>query len=111
MTETKQERSQGMAKRRPLRILYLGGPGDVAGTYEHWKQGHDDPSQVAVTYSAQFYELCTELGASGYIISYHPRRTFFRDGNSIVEHRPVPLRQDKAALYWLGQWWSGLRYV
>ena len=59
--------------RRPLRILYAAGPGDVVGTYRHWKEGRDDPSQVAVTYSGQFYDLCRDLGAEGYVISYCPR--------------------------------------
>ena len=45
----------------PLRILYAAGPGDVIGTYRHWKEGRDDPSQIAITYSGQFYSLCKEL--------------------------------------------------
>ena len=60
----------GMSRR--LRILYAAGPGDVVGTYRHWKSGVDDPSQVAITYSAQFYQLCKELDADGYVISVPP---------------------------------------
>ena len=39
---------------KPLRILYAAGPGNVLGTYRHWRGGEDDPSQVAMTYSGQF---------------------------------------------------------
>jgi glycosyltransferase involved in cell wall biosynthesis len=94
---------------RPLRIIYAAGPGDVVGTYRHWKAGRDDPSQVAVTYSGQFYDLCRELGAEGYVISYCPRRDRVADGPFRVVHRPVPFQRGPGALYYAGQIWSGLR--
>jgi glycosyltransferase involved in cell wall biosynthesis len=95
--------------RRPLRILYAAGPGDVVGTYRHWKEGRDDPSQVAVTYSGQFYDLCRDLGAEGYVISYCPRPDRLRDGPFRVLHRRVPFMRAPGPLYHLGQMWSGLR--
>ena len=76
--------------RKSLRILYAAGPGDVIGTYRHWKQGLDDPSEVAVTYSSQLFDVCRELGAEAWVISYHPRRQKLRDGPFVVEHRPLP---------------------
>lgn len=94
---------------RPLRIIYAAGPGDVVGTYRHWKAGHDDPSQVAVTYSGQFYDLCRELGAEGCVISYCPRRDRVVDGPFRVEHRPIPFENGPGPLYYVGQVWSGLR--
>ncbi len=94
---------------RRLRILYAAGPGDVVGTYRHWKAGKDDPSQVAITYSAQFYELCRTIGADGYVISYHKRRERVVEENLIVEHRPVPFRRGSGVLFHLGQIWYGLR--
>ncbi|HET6251541.1 MAG TPA: glycosyltransferase family 4 protein [Tepidisphaeraceae bacterium] len=93
----------------PLRILYAAGPGDVIGTYRHWKEGRDDPSQVAATYSGQFYSLCRELGARGYIISYCPRVEILRDGPFWLEHRPVRFAKGPGALYHLAQVWYGLR--
>src|SRR5687767_10128194 len=93
---------------RPLRILYAAGPGDVLGTYRHWKAGRDDPSQVAVTYSGQFYDLCREIGAEGYVISYCPRRDRIIDGPFRVEHRPVAFQRGPGPLYYAGQVWSGL---
>jgi len=94
---------------RPPRLLYAPGPGDVAGTYRHWKEGRDDPSQVAVTYSGQFYDLCRDLGAEGYVISYCPRPDKLRDGPFRVRHRKVPFMHSAGPLYLLGQMWSGLR--
>jgi len=97
--------------RKPLRILYAAGPGDVIGTYRHWKEGRDDPSEVAVTYSGQFFDVCRELGAEAWVISYHPRREKLRDGPFVVEHRQVRFMKGPGPLYILGQVWYGLRLV
>src|SRR5579862_9740099 len=94
---------------RPLRILYAAGPGDVIGTYRHWKEGRDDPSQVAITYSAQFYTLCKEQGIAGLVISYCPRIERIKDGQFEIEHRPVRFGKGPGPLYHLGQLWYGLR--
>jgi glycogen(starch) synthase len=94
---------------RSLRILYAAGPGDVIGTYRHWKQRRDDPSQVAITYSGQFYTLCRDLGARGYVISYCPRKEKLTDGQFRVEHRPVRFGKGPGVLYHLGQIWYGIR--
>ena len=52
------------------RLMYATrGHGDVIGTWRHWKEGRDDPGQVAMTYSGQFYDVCRELGAKGYAIA------------------------------------------
>ena len=96
-------------KTRPPRILYAAGPGDIIGTYRHWKAGRDDPSQVAITYSGQFYSLCRELGAQGLVISYCPRVEQLSDGEFRLEHRPVRFGKGPGALYHLGQIWYGLR--
>jgi len=97
---------------RRLRILYAAGPGDVVGTFRHWKQGYDDPSQVAITYSGQFYEVCDQLGAEAYVISYCDRRDRVADGPFRVENRPAPVSLDAPGpLYRLGQVWAGLRFT
>ena len=94
----------------PLRILYAAGPGDVIGTYRHWKDGRDDPSQVAVTYSGQFYSLCRELDASGYVISYCRRvERGVVEAPFRIEHRPVRFGKGPGSLYHLGQVWYGIR--
>lgn len=91
---------------RTLRLLYAAGPGDVIGTFEHWRAGRDDPSEVAVTYSSQFYDVARGLGAKAVVIGSHGRRGSVRDANIRVEHRPCPraaggrLRRHLACLWW-----------
>jgi len=92
-------------------MMYAAGPGDVIGTYRHWTAGRDDPSQVAVTYSSQFYDFCRETGAVGYVISTNKRREKISDGNLTVEHRPTFSQRGSAPLYHLGQVIWGLRLV
>jgi glycosyltransferase involved in cell wall biosynthesis len=95
---------------QPIRILYAAGPGDVLGTYRHWKAGRDDPSQVSMTYSGQFYDVVRELDAEAYVIACNKNRGRLRDGNFRIEHRPVPFQHTPSAiLYHLGQLWSAFR--
>ena len=96
---------------KPLRILYAAGPGNVIGTYNHWIKGQDDPSQVSVTYSSQFYEVCCALDAEGYVISSCSEKEFVRDGRFMIEHRPIPLRSASGLLYHLGQLWYGFGFI
>src|SRR4051812_28830355 len=96
---------------RPLRLLYIAGPGDVVGTFRHWKAGRDDPSEVAVTYSGQFFDLCRAIGAQGLVISYCRRPDRESDGQFRVRHHRVPFQKGPGPLYYLGQAWSGLRYT
>lgn len=96
---------------KPLRVLYAAGPGNVIGTYRYWCQGQDDPSQFAVTYSAQFYSICCELDAQGYLIASYPQKEFLRDGRFILEHRPIPFRDASGVLYHWGQLWYGLGII
>ncbi|HSV16201.1 MAG TPA: glycosyltransferase family 4 protein [Tepidisphaeraceae bacterium] len=81
----------------------------MIGTFGHWKAGRDDPMQVAVTYSGQFLELCRELDADGYVISYNPRRAKVVDGRFTIEHRPHRWKRGPGPLYHLGQIWYGVR--
>jgi glycosyltransferase involved in cell wall biosynthesis len=96
---------------RPLRILYAAGPGNVIGTYQHWKQGRDDPSQVSVTYSGQFYDVCRDLRAYAYVIACSRTPGLLRDGRFTIEHRPIPFENGPGPLYHLGQVWAGLRLI
>jgi glycosyltransferase involved in cell wall biosynthesis len=96
---------------RPLRILYAAGPGNVLGTYGHWKEGRDDPSQVSVTYSGQFYDVCRDLGADGYVIASCHTPGRLHDGRFRIEHRPVPFESGPGGLYHLGQVWAAVRLV
>lgn len=94
-----------------LRILYAAGPGNAIGTYQHWKKGEDDPSQVAITYSGQFYDVCSALNAEGYLIAANENAQYLRDGQFTLEHRPIPWKSASAVLYHLGQMWYGLGLI
>jgi glycosyltransferase involved in cell wall biosynthesis len=96
---------------KQLRILYAAGPGDVIGTYRYWKDGQEDPSIVAMTYSGQFYEVCRDLDAQAYVISAYQRVDRLCDGRFILENRPIPLSQASGLLYHLGLVWYGLRLI
>ncbi len=95
----------------PFRIVYAAGPGDVIATYQHWVNGTDDPSQVAVTYSSQFYDVCQSLHATGYILASHPRTEQLQAGSFRLEHRPILWQRSPHILFHLGQIWYGLRLV
>ncbi len=96
---------------KKLRLLYAAGPGDVIGTYSYWVKGKDDPSQVSITYSSQFYEVCCALDAQAYVISSCSERKFLRDERFTIEHRPNPLGRASGFLYHLGQLWYGLQLL
>jgi glycosyltransferase involved in cell wall biosynthesis len=87
-----------------MRILYLAGPGDVIGTYRHWRENRDDPSQIAVTYSGQFYGVCREMGYEAIVVSSHPRREKIIDEQFEIEHRPLAVRGWRGPFYHLGQY-------
>lgn len=91
--------------------MYAAGPGDIIGTFRHWREGRDDPGQVAMTYSGQFYDVCRELGARGYAIASHPRRETVRDGDFRIEHRRIPFARGPSPLYHLGQLLSAWRMI
>jgi glycosyltransferase involved in cell wall biosynthesis len=97
--------------RKRLRIFYAAGPGNVIGTYRHWKQRRDDPSQLAVTYSGQFYEVVNELGAKAYVIASCPVRDRVRDNQFQIEHWPIPFEDHAGPLYHLGQFIYGMRLL
>ncbi len=57
-----------LALKRPPRISYLPGPGDLKGTYRYWLAGQHDPNIPSITYSAMFFDLCQDLEAQAQII-------------------------------------------
>lgn len=94
---------------RPPRVLYVTGPGDVIGTYEHWKAGRDDPRSIALTYSGQFYDACHATGAHAYVIAQRDDGRVMRDENFIIEHRAAPFLTAGGIRFHLGHLRYGLR--
>jgi len=79
---------------RPLCLAYAAGPGDVVRTFAHWQRGEDDPHQLAMTYSAQFFDVCRRMGARGVVISSCPRADLVRTDQFHVENLPRgPMRR------------------
>lgn len=85
------------------KILYAAGPGDIIQTYRYWIKGIDDPSQVALTYSKQFYEFCEETGISAVAVSSNSREEVLQDKQFILYNRPKPEWLTKGIMYHFGQ--------
>lgn len=79
---------------RPLCLAYAAGPGDVVRTFAHWQRGEDDPHQLAITYSGQFFDVCRRLGARGVVLSSCSRADRVRTEQFHVENLPKgPMRR------------------
>jgi glycosyltransferase involved in cell wall biosynthesis len=91
--------------------MYMAGPGNVVETFRHWKEGREDPSEVACTYSGQFFDTCRDLGLKALVISHHATAAI--DGNDAirVEHRPIPWSGAPGARYHLGRILYGLQML
>lgn len=94
-----------------LKLVYAAGPGNVIGTYLHWRDGREDPTQVARTYSGQFYDVVRELNAQALVISSHASGETVQDGDFRIEHRPIPLVKSSGVLYHVGQVSAALRLL
>lgn len=81
-----------------MRLFYAAGPGDVVGTFHHWQRGAHDPTQVAMTYSGQFYSLCEEINAHAYVASSCARKETVQTERFIVSNVPALI---------LGKGWIG----
>ena len=69
-------------------FMYAAGPGDVVGTFKHWQARHDDDYQPAVTYSAQFFDLCERMDAKGVAVSSCSRKETVVDDRFTVINLP-----------------------
>jgi len=96
---------------KKMKIMYAAGPGNVIGTFDFWRKGQDDPSQVSMTFSGQFYDVCSALDAEGYIIASNSEKKVLKDGRFMLEHRPVLLSKQSGVLYHLGQILYELSFV
>lgn len=92
-------------RRRPPRVCYIAGPGDVIGTFRAWREGVEDPTQLAKTYSSEFFDTCRRLGCRALVIASHPRAGRATDGRITVEHRPSRLATARGLGYHLRSAW------
>ena len=52
-------------------MAFIPGPGDVGGTFEHWRANRHEPRVPIIAYSLMFYELMKRLDAECLTISLH----------------------------------------
>ena len=96
---------------KQLRILYAIGPENVIDAYTCWKQNRDSPSQVSITFSSQFYDVCQDLNAKGYVIAQSQTNEIIQDEQFRVERRRIPLPKASGVLYYLRQLLCGLQLL
>jgi glycosyltransferase involved in cell wall biosynthesis len=96
---------------RKLRILYAAGPGNVIGTYQCWRRGEDDSSVPDIAYSRQFFDVCTEIRAAGWVIGAQPTPDLVQDGFFRIEHRPIPFERRGGLAFHVGRLWYSLGLI
>lgn len=90
-----------MTRSRNLRIAYLSGPVDARGVYDAWS-GNRALSYFGTSYLSQYFQLCSERDADGYVVTIHSGdRYSVRCGNFVVDNRPLP-ENLKHVIYHLG---------
>jgi glycosyltransferase involved in cell wall biosynthesis len=75
-----------------MRIFYASGPGSIATSHQHWREGAHDPNLTALTYSGQFCDFCKAMDADAYIVSHASEPTLVRDGKFTIAQMPKPDR-------------------
>jgi glycogen synthase len=99
--------------RRP-RILYAAGFGDVIGTFRRWLEGRDDPTEVAITYSEQFFDTCMHLKADALVVASrlacYPREKFSARGIRL-EHRTCRWAYKSGLRFHFWKLWAGVRLI
>lgn len=109
--DTRQSGGGNGEPRRRLRVFYAAGSGDVIGTYRHWCSGQDDPTQMHVTYSRQFFDVFRQAGASCYVISSNANAMAVRDAEMWVEHRPSRFKEGSGIRFHLSQILHGVQFA
>jgi len=73
---------------QPKRIFYAAGPGDAIHAHKHWVEGVHDPTEVSITFSSQIEQFAKDIEAELFIVCYHDRKDFLKDGLFTIEHLP-----------------------
>jgi glycogen synthase len=91
-----------MRSRAP-RILFLDGCGDLIGAYRHWRAGEPDPNQTDATFSGQFFDIATRIGAHVRAIAWPGDQSRVEEGRFVIEHRRRPFPSARGAAYHVAQ--------
>ena len=100
-----------LPEQKSLRIFYAAGPGNVLGTYRHWKEGREDPSQVNLAYSGLFFRQCAEHGDTALVVSSCRESGYIDDGQFRVRHRCTRFQDAQGVLYHVGQVIAALQLI
>lgn len=88
---------------RKIRILYVAGPGDVMGTYRFWRENKPDPSQVAWTYSGQFFDVARELDCQSLVVASCSSDGRLDDDAMSIRHQSPFSRKVRGIWYHLAE--------
>ncbi|MEM7236475.1 MAG: glycosyltransferase family 4 protein [Pseudomonadota bacterium] len=94
-------------------ILFVPGPGDVQGTYRHWRAERDDPIIPGIAYSQQIYEFAAAIGARLSVLqeASGPAGRWTRHVAGPVRFRGIRPVSGKGAGYHLSDMAYGLRVL
>ena len=82
---------------------------EVLQTFEHWREGRADPSQLHETYSGQFFSQCREMGWEALVLSSAAPCRILREQGFEIRQRPIPFQSSHWVLYHAAQIWEGVR--
>ncbi|MEM8937117.1 MAG: glycosyltransferase family 4 protein [Pseudomonadota bacterium] len=81
----------GLGPDEPLRISYVPGPGDLSGTFEHWRKSEFDPRSPSLAYSTMFFELMRRLDADAQVVMRGDQAMSF-DTTDRVSFSRIPMK-------------------
>jgi glycosyltransferase involved in cell wall biosynthesis len=87
------------------RVFYASaGRAAIIASHRAWREGHDNPTEVSITFSSQVEEFCRRIGAEALLISDRNDGAVLHDGNIRLEHRG---KQSRSGLlyYWEELWY------
>ncbi len=81
-----------------LRLAFVAGPGDAAGTFDHWMRDEHDPRVPVITYSTQFYVLAERIEAEALVITEPANQP--EKSHPLIRFTQVPRDRSRHGLGW-----------
>jgi len=88
------------------KIFFYAGPGDVIRVYQEWQRGRHDPSQVAQTYSSQFFEQAQALQMRSLVYCETDEEREYSDSNTTI----VSVLRKSQSCSGLAFYWADLKH-
>lgn len=88
---------------RVPRLLFFDGPGNLVGSFRSWREREPYSGELALTYSAQLFNVAERLGLQTHAVAWPRTRERVVDGDFVVEHRPAPFASARGALFHAAQ--------